>query len=463
MQAAIYCRISQDATGAGLGVARQEKDCRALCKARGWTVADVIIENDTSAYGKKRRKLYEAMLERIEAHEYEALVVWHPDRLHRSPRELETFIDLVERTGLAIATVTAGDYDLATPEGRLTARIVGSVARKEVEDRSRRLRRKHEELAENGKVAGGGRRPFGYEADRRTIRKDEAKLIRAAAKRVLAGESVRSVVIGWQDRGVESVTGAPWQPTTVKRLLMSGRISGQREHHGRIVGPAEWPGIIDPDDTLRLRSILSDPTRDRSSRTPRSYLLTGLVVCGRCQVKMSTGAVKRKGHTYPRYVCLGDRGGCGRCGIGGVPLEELITEAVLQVLDTPKLAKRSARARQAARTPEVDEVEVLQARLDTLAEMYAAGEISRPEWSTARTSIDKRLTAATSDVARAVKTAASDAYLGRGGELRKAWPSMSLGQRRAVVDAVIENIEIAPTTKANNKFDSGRVGITWRA
>ena len=67
MRTVIYCRISQDATGAGLGVQRQEKDCRALCRKRGWRVADVVVENDTSAYGKKRRKLYEALLDRIEA------------------------------------------------------------------------------------------------------------------------------------------------------------------------------------------------------------------------------------------------------------------------------------------------------------------------------------------------------------------------------------------------------------
>ncbi|MER5688882.1 hypothetical protein [Streptomyces sp. NPDC002205] len=34
-RAAIYCRISQDRGGAGLGVARQEEDCRALCARLG--------------------------------------------------------------------------------------------------------------------------------------------------------------------------------------------------------------------------------------------------------------------------------------------------------------------------------------------------------------------------------------------------------------------------------------------
>ncbi|CAN5280054.1 hypothetical protein BH18ACT4_BH18ACT4_02410 [soil metagenome] len=353
LAAAIYARISHDSAGTALGVKRQEQDCRAFCNHRGWPVADVLLDNDVSAYGKKRRPAYSALLDGIESGRYDALVVWHPDRLHRSPVELEQFIDVVERTGLLVATVTAGDYDLSTPEGRLTARIVGSVARKESEDKSRRLRRKHLELAEGGKVSGGGRRPFGYETDRVTLRADEAAEIAAAAQRVLAGESVRSVSRDWAERGVRTVTGAVWSPTTVKRLLMSGRISGQREHHGCIVGRAEWPAIIEPADTLKLRAILSDPARaSGTGSTARSYLLTGWVACGQCGATMTTRPVIRKGHRYRRYVCVVDRAGCGRCGIGAQPLEDLISEAVLIRLDTPALAKAVTRRRRSEPTVE---------------------------------------------------------------------------------------------------------------
>ena len=47
-RAAIYVRISQDRTGEGLGVARQEADCRALCDRLDWTVVDVYPDDDTS-------------------------------------------------------------------------------------------------------------------------------------------------------------------------------------------------------------------------------------------------------------------------------------------------------------------------------------------------------------------------------------------------------------------------------
>ena len=95
----------------------------------------------------------------IEAGAVEAVVVYHADRLHRHPRELEDFIDLCQRTKTQLATVS-GDVDLSTHEGQLIARIQGEVARKESDDKSRRIRRKHEELANAGKVSGGGGRPL---------------------------------------------------------------------------------------------------------------------------------------------------------------------------------------------------------------------------------------------------------------------------------------------------------------
>jgi DNA invertase Pin-like site-specific DNA recombinase len=94
VRAALYCRISQDGEGQGLGVARQEADCRHLAERRGWEATEVYVDNDLSAYSGKTRPAYRRLLAEIEAGRVEAAVAWHPDRLHRSPVELEAFIDL---------------------------------------------------------------------------------------------------------------------------------------------------------------------------------------------------------------------------------------------------------------------------------------------------------------------------------------------------------------------------------
>src|SRR6266542_2639470 len=159
--AAIYCRISQDRDGEALGVGRQEEDCRALTERRGWRVARVYIDNDQSAFNGKPRPEYLRLLQDIETGNIDGVLVYHLDRLHRSPKELEGFIETCQRAKLTdVATVT-GDFDVANDDGLFQARILTAVAAKESGDKSRRIRRKNLELARNGHSPWGVGVPFG--------------------------------------------------------------------------------------------------------------------------------------------------------------------------------------------------------------------------------------------------------------------------------------------------------------
>lgn len=73
------------------------------------------------------------MLEDVKSGHIDAIVTWHPGRLYRQPAELEDLIVIVEDHKTEIATVKAGDLDLSTPTGRLVARMLGAIAKYEVE------------------------------------------------------------------------------------------------------------------------------------------------------------------------------------------------------------------------------------------------------------------------------------------------------------------------------------------
>ena len=94
-RAAIYCRISDDREGRGLGVARQEDDCRKLAERLGWQVAKLYRDNDISAFRGKPRPAYQVMLDDVKNGQVDGILCWHNDRLHRHQRELEDFIELV--------------------------------------------------------------------------------------------------------------------------------------------------------------------------------------------------------------------------------------------------------------------------------------------------------------------------------------------------------------------------------
>lgn len=189
--------------------------------------------------------------------------------IHRSPKELEGFIDLVERTGVRVAVVSGGDYDLTSPDGRLAARIVGAVARKESGDRSRRVRRKHLELAEQGRPAS--QLGWGVRSE------DERTLVREAAERVLAAHGLMTIAKDWNRRGVPGATEQPWTAKTLRKVLLSARIAGLREHgidrSGKALGalsPAVWEGAIDRKTWDYVRSVLLNPERARPSAPRRA-------------------------------------------------------------------------------------------------------------------------------------------------------------------------------------------------
>ena len=132
---------------------------------------------------------------------------WHVDRLTRSPRELEDVIDLADKHGLELATVT-GEVDLSNPTGRLVARMLGAAARHEAEHKAERQKRQRRQAAEAGRVAGGGKRPYGYADDRVTVMDHEAATIRECAARVLSGESLASICRDLAARGIMTSGGS---------------------------------------------------------------------------------------------------------------------------------------------------------------------------------------------------------------------------------------------------------------
>lgn len=461
MEAAIYCRISDDRKGDGAGVRRQEVDCRGLCEERGWPVAKVFTDNDLSAYSGKPRPAYEQMLASLKEGAFTAIVAWHPDRLHRSPRELEAFIDTVDAARADVATVRAGTYDLSTATGRMTARIVGATARYESELKSERGRRKALELAQAGRAAYGGSRPYGYDAARLTVRPDEANAIREATRRVLAGEAVRSICRDFDGRGLKPVEGPRWHPSSLRTILMSGRISGQREHHGAIVATGNWPAIISPQETTRLRAVLGDERR-RTSRTPRRYLLAGMLRCALCGATLVS---RPRADSRRRYICACGPGfsGCGHLYVVADELEALIVEAVRYRLDSPRLYERLART-----TPtSLDDLEALlddaQRQLEELAVAYAEQAITMREWLVARRPIEARAQRARRAIGRLTGAAAVADYVDRPGMLDRDWPTLSLPSQRAIVAAVLDHAVIGPGVRGRNRFDPSRVTPVWKA
>lgn len=459
---AIYARISRDVTGEGLGVERQLTDCRKLAQVRGWTVAEEYVDNDISAYKGKRRPAYERMLEDITAGQRDAVVVYNTDRLTRRPIELEQFVGICEAARVRqFATVTA-DIDLGNDDGMFMARILAAVAAKESGRKSERLKRKARETAEAGKPNGGNLRPFGYEKDQLTVVESEAAAIRQVTARYLAGESLKSLATWLQDEGILSVVGLPWRTSTLRQTLTNPRIAGLRSHNGEVVATAVWPAIITPGEHEQLVAMF-ERKKQSGRRTPRRYLLSGMLRCGKCGNKLFSSARR----DTRRYVCMSgpDHGGCGRLTIVAAPVEEWLAEAVLMRIDSPVMA--DALAGRAAvderHSALLVELQNDQAQMSELADMWANKMISSAEWKAAREPIEARLFNTDRQLTQITGTNTLDGIVGHGAELRASWESLNLSRQAAIVAAVLDYATITPGNGGGRReVDPNRIIATWR-
>ncbi|GAB3185883.1 DNA invertase Pin-like site-specific DNA recombinase [Micromonospora palomenae] len=451
--AAIYVRISSDATGEGLGVARQEADCRALADRLGWTVTEVYRDNDISAYSGKVRPDYERLLSNVEAGTVRGLIAWHPDRLHRSPKELERFIDLAERTGLQVQTCQSGAVDLTTPSGRMVARMLGATARYESEHKAARIRRKLAENAAAGKPHGG-HRPYGWEPDRLTIRESEAAVIREAASRVLAGEPLRSIFRDLNARGLHNASGKPWTHPTFRNVLLHARHAGLREHNGQEMGVAAWPAIIPPETWRAVRRVLNNPDRVTTpGRAGRLHLLSGIAVCGVC------GSPLRVGHSKSTeaYRCMASACVSRRRD----RLEEYVEAVVIARLSRPDAAALLApdddggereRAAQAA--------ERVRQRLDDAAASFAAGVITARQLATITGQLRPELAALEAAAAPPPDRASVLGDLLSSDDVTGAWERLSPDARRTVVRLLME-IKVSRGRRGPG-FSTDGIEISWR-
>jgi site-specific DNA recombinase len=474
----IYARISDDAELTGLGVARQLADCRDLAARLDLVDPIEIVDNDVSAFDTRRsRPGWKRLIELVRTGEASAILAWHTDRLYRRLTDLEALATLLESHPVAIHTVQSGDLDLSTAAGRMTARILGSVAQHESEHKSERIVRAHAQIAESGGWKGGPR-PFGYLADGVTIDPVEADVARRAMQRILAGQPATRVA-EW----ASEVLGRRITQRSLVRSLTSPHIAGFRVYwprverdqwnarraRGEVVGeepahllithtrPATWPPVLAEEDWRALLAIYrSSAPRPR----PRRSLLAGVLRCAECDAPLGWGESRNAGVVdglYATYRCVVNSGGCGRISIGARAVDELLSCLVRGATgEHSEQVVRAAPARGQAGTR--NHRQALTSRLEELADAFGAGELSRDQHARQRQRVLSELAAMSADDDEAIdRMRRRDAAI----DVIARWDSAERSERATAIRALIPLAWVFPTGRGKSWPPECRVAPVW--
>lgn len=448
---AIYSRLSHDITGGfQTATVRQAEACRSYAAARDWEVLAEFEDVELSAADPRvRRPDFEEMLRRASSGEFDGILVWKLDRLVRRPSQFETTWQILDDAHTFLASATE-PVDTSNPLGLAVVRMLVTFASLETATQSLRLKSKFSERAEQG-LPHGVRRTFGLNSTWTKLNHQEANLIREAATRVIAGEAVLAITNDWNRRGIPTVMGKPWQSGTLKNILQSGRVAGQRSHNGIDVAKGSWPAALDPDTAARVRAALARRYR-REPAVHCEDLLARLLFCSLCgrslRGRRTSGRVKRiyRCPEYPR--------GCGRLSIVVPYADEAVTASFLT---------RLRRRQRLCPPPDVEAVEYLDEYVTQVEELWRtymrAGEISRRDYDRQVNALDDRRRRVE---VQALMPTTWDLVRKAGGleAIAASWADLPIGDRQQLLRSEIARAVVSPAIP-HRRFDPRRIRIHW--
>ncbi|WP_116248182.1 recombinase family protein [Nocardiopsis sp. FIRDI 009] len=470
LRAVIYARVSSDPRQQLRSVSQQVDECTAECERRGWTIVKVFTDNDRSAsrYATKERPEYEQLISFLRAGESDVLVTWESSRAQRDLGAYVTLRKVAEENGIQWS-YKGRLYDLTRTDDRFTTGLDALLDEREssvTRDRIIRDKRAHALKGQpHGRLLFGYRREYDSETGsfvRQVPHEKQAPVVREAAERFAAGESLFAITKDFNLRGLRTGTGSQWTTMTMRQMLLNPAYIAKRVHRGRIIGDAAWPAVLNETTYYVCVQRLRDPGRQFSPDPHARNLLTGIARCGVCG---GTMAIRRteaadKTERAVKYACRGVSANHGKCTvIMRDRMDDYVKTALFARLSRPDVADLLVDERQEedARAA-LAEAEEKRTRLEEVYDSVAKGAVSAAALARIEARLLPEIEAAEkrASAPRTAPTARNPITP----KIADVWPALPLGRQREIVRALM-NVTLLPNVKGARHDPSLRITIEW--
>ena len=432
--------------------------------ASGYKTPDRVATVTGLVTYRTRRPVYQGVMLDLQGGAAVMLLVSDESRISRDWRDGMDLLDAVRARGAScVALDDEGRPRWVLTKGGTRAERGAFMdrindARKYSQDIGDKVRKGRRRWA--GRSWQGGRRPFGFQIEEGTeehhrnlvIDDAEAAELVQAGDRLLAGTSLRWLIADLRSRAVPTVTGADWSTRTLRDALMKPATAGLALRSGELVS-APWPEIIDRDKWEQIRALLTDPARRTNlgrGNEPR-WLVSVFATCGVCGGLVRIGgAGNGRGPAYVGQTC-------GHVRRDAAAVDALVADTAIGYLERPEILER---LRPPAR-PGVDLAALRGklAKLEGQAERHRAanlaGLLADEDLYPMLAGLREQQAALREQLA--ASSAEPDQFARfREEPARVVWESLSVPQRRAVVQRLFESVVIMQTGRGN-RFDPERV------
>jgi site-specific DNA recombinase len=282
----------------------------------GWTLLPNPYDDGGFTGGNIERPALRRLLEDIDAHRVDCVMVYKVDRLSRSLLDFARLMDLFDQRSVSFVSATQ-QFNTTTSLGRLTLNILLSFAQFEREIIGERTRDKMSAARRKGKWVGGTP-VLGYDVDPRggrlIVNEGEAAHVRSIFKFYMKYRSLTATLAelqrrewttkSWTTKHGSHHPGSVFDKATLLRLLTNAIYIGKVEHKGTIY-PGEQSAIVEPELWQEINTELRLARRGPSGivRTKQDSLLGGLLFCRSCDRPMVPTYTAKGGRRYRYYVC----------------------------------------------------------------------------------------------------------------------------------------------------------------
>ncbi|MGW1778904.1 recombinase family protein [Streptomyces sp. NPDC002143] len=477
----VYCRISNDRHRRdGHGVEDQAKHCARIAAQHRMIVVHRYVDNDKSASkAGVNRPDFEAMLHALKhgatapGFPIDGVVCVSDDRLYRDVHTYQRFLGCFTAHPARVYADGLGSHDLYGEDAKQRGLLGAAAARAESAKQQHRAKLNHRARAERGEPVAS-RRPFGWNSDKLTLHHGESEVVRRGVRSLLQGETLTSVTRDFASSGYTSTLGNPWQRQTVKQILRNPRICGYRRLQNALVLDSDghpvlgqWEPIVSPQEWHGVAELLDKQRHaggwNRSGVCPQEgagYLLTGLVRCGRrfgdggrCSAPMH-GHPTSTSYVYRCRPALD--GGCGGVSRQGPPVDDLITQYALAVLERQR---GDIGAWPAVPWPDTHVLETATQRRAVLQEQWYAGRVSDSQYFSLlaweETEIKRLVNEQQAWSVRHHPTTHQHS------DVQAGWNRLSTSEKREILLGLLEAVIILPGTKGSHRFEPAAIVPLW--
>ncbi|BAL83563.1 putative integrase [Selenomonas ruminantium subsp. lactilytica TAM6421] len=347
MNAVIYARYSSD-NQREESIDAQLRFCHRHCDEKGYNVIHEYIDEAFSATNDNR-PAYQQMLKDAAKGGFD-VVVFH--KVNRNARnEYDYYMNKMKLMRAGVSIEYAGQaFDTQTPEGQLMENQLVGMAAYFSRNLAKEVKKGQNENALKC-VHNGGIPPLGYDVDPVThkyiINEKEAVIVRYLFSAYATGTKYPDIIAECERRGYRTKRGNKFGNNSLHDLFRNKKYIGTYTY-GKTRGGHNMPrnSHVEADDMVEIPNGMPaiidmetwQATQDRiyqrikkngAFHSDVNYLLSGLVVCGKCG-KSVTGTFYRRAqkdgskrlHAYYR---------CEHCNAKQIPkdkLEEYVIKAV---------------------------------------------------------------------------------------------------------------------------------------